>query len=86
MSDLFLRGDDGLATKTKYERSSAKNRRKFPVANWHGRNSEQRRFLNVGGTKGWTYLLAIRTFSEREGYVDFVMGDRQREKARKSYS
>ncbi len=56
------------------------------AGNWHGRNSEQRRFLNVGGTKGWTYLLAIRTFSEREGYVDFVMGDRQREKARKSYS
>jgi hypothetical protein len=86
MSNLFLRGDDGLATKTEYERSRAKNRRRFVVANWHGRNLQQRRFLNVGGMEGWAYLLAIRTFSERERYVGFVMGDRQPEKAQKSYS
>jgi hypothetical protein len=35
--------------KAEYERSGAIIRRKLAAAIWQGRNSEQRRFLNVGG-------------------------------------
>ena len=56
VSNLFLHRYDVPAATTEYELSSALNRRKFAISNWHSRNSEQRRFLNVGGgTNGWMY-------------------------------
>ena len=53
MGNLLPARDDVPSANTEYERSSAINRCKFAVANWHGRNSEQLRFLYVGGTYGW---------------------------------
>ena len=51
MGNLLPARDDVPSANTEYERSSAINRRKFAAANWHGRNSEQLRFLY--GTYGW---------------------------------
>jgi hypothetical protein len=53
--------------KAEYERSGAIIRRKLAAAIWHGRNSEQRRCLNVGGfVRVELFALGPLSFSERK--------------------